>query len=54
MKAVSIDFDQPDRAERVSAELAENAQIQMLMAETFWATRFGMVMGPFRNSLDSE
>ncbi len=45
--AVSLDFDKPDEAERVFAELAENGQVQMPMGETFWAKRFGMATDRF-------
>jgi len=34
-------------AERVFAALAENGLVQMPLAETFWALRFGMVTDQF-------
>lgn len=45
--SVSLEFDKPEKAESVFAELAENGQVQMPMAETFWAIRFGMVTDRF-------
>lgn len=45
--SVSLDFDKPDEAERVFADLSENAKVQMPMAETFWAIRFGMLTDRF-------
>ncbi len=45
--AVSLDFPDAAEAERVFTELSDGAQITMPMAETFWATKFGMLTDRF-------
>ena len=45
--SIAVDFDKPEEAERVFADLADKGQVQMPMAETFWAIRFGMVTDRF-------
>jgi PhnB protein len=45
--SVAVNFDQPEKAEHVFAQLAENGQINMPMSETFWAHRFGMLVDRF-------
>lgn len=44
---VSLQVDQPAEAERIFAALAEGGTVQMPLAETFWAERFGMVVDRF-------
>lgn len=44
---VMLGIDEPEEAERVFAALAENGTIQMPIAETFWAKRFGMLVDQF-------
>ena len=41
---INIDVDSIDEAERVFAALAEGGQVQMALAETFWAHRWGMLL----------
>ncbi|HBK45822.1 MAG TPA: VOC family protein [Xanthomonadaceae bacterium] len=45
--AVALNCDDNGEAERVFAALAEGGQVQMAMAETFWAERFGMLTDRF-------
>ena len=45
--AVTIAVDDPAEAERLFNALAENGTIQMPLEETFWASRFGMVIDRF-------
>lgn len=45
--SVSIGIEDPAEAERIFAALAENGKVQMPIAETFWALRFGMVIDQF-------
>lgn len=45
--SVALDFEKPEDAERVFAELSDRGEVQMPMAETFWAIRFGMVTDRF-------
>jgi PhnB protein len=44
---VSIQIDDPARAERIFNALADGGQVQMPIGETFWATRFGMLIDRF-------
>jgi PhnB protein len=44
---VTVIVDQPTEAERVFHALAENANVQMPLQETFWAARFGMLVDQF-------
>ncbi|MGB3790349.1 MAG: VOC family protein [Phormidesmis sp.] len=45
--SVSISIDDPTEAERAFKALAENGTIKMPIQETFWATRFGMLVDQF-------
>ena len=45
--AVSLQLDRPEEAERVFAALAEDGTVQMPIGETFWASRFGMLVDRF-------
>jgi len=45
--SVALNCDDNAEAERVFKALSEGAQIQMPMAETFWAERFGMLIDRF-------
>ena len=45
--SVALDVTQPAEAERIFSALAEEGMVQMPMAETFWAVRFGMVTDRF-------
>ncbi len=44
---VSIQIDDPGKAERIFHALAAGGTVQMPFAETFWAVRFGMVTDRF-------
>jgi PhnB protein len=44
---VTLSIDQPAEAERVFRGLSENGTVQMPIAETFWAQRFGMLVDQF-------
>ncbi|MCH1909598.1 VOC family protein [Stenotrophomonas acidaminiphila] len=41
---INVDVDSVEEAERVFAALAEGGQVQMPLAETFWAKRWGMLV----------
>jgi len=41
---INIEVDGVEEAERVFAALAEGGQVQMPLAETFWARRWGMLV----------
>ncbi len=41
---INVDVDSIEEAERVFAALAEGGQVQMPLAETFWARRWGMLV----------
>ena len=45
--SVSLNVDTPAEAERVFQALAENGTVQMPLAQTFWAVRFGMLVDRF-------
>jgi PhnB protein len=45
--SVSIQVEQPAEAERIFHALAENGSVNMPIQETFWATRFGMLVDAF-------
>jgi PhnB protein len=45
--SVSLLPDSIEDAERVFAALSENGTVRMPIGETFWATRFGMVVDQF-------
>ena len=44
---VNIGVDEPAEAERIFHALAENGTVTMPLQETFWATRFGMLVDQF-------
>lgn len=44
---VSLQVEDPDKAEAAYAALVEGGQATMPMAETFWAQRFGMLVDKF-------
>jgi PhnB protein len=44
---VALGIDDPAEAERIFHALAENGTVQMPIAETFWAQRFGMLADQF-------
>jgi PhnB protein len=44
---VSVQVDSPAEAERIFGELAKGGNINMPIAETFWAQRFGMLIDKF-------
>jgi PhnB protein len=45
--SVTINLKQATEAERIFNELADRANIQMPLQETFWAVRFGMLVDRF-------
>ncbi|NJK69798.1 MAG: VOC family protein [Microcoleus sp. CSU_2_2] len=45
--SVSLQFDDVVEAERIFQALAENGTIKMPLQETFWASRFGIVVDRF-------
>jgi PhnB protein len=45
--SVNIQVNDPAEAERIFNALAENGKVQMPIAETFWALRFGMLVDRF-------
>jgi len=45
--SVTLDLKDPREADRIFASLAENGRIKMPIQETFWATRFGMLVDRF-------
>lgn len=45
--SVSLQIDDPERAERVFGALAEGGTVAMPIQQTFWAARFGMVTDRF-------
>ncbi|MEL6453709.1 MAG: VOC family protein [Cyanobacteria bacterium J06623_5] len=45
--SVSVQIDDPQKAEKIFTALAENGTVQMNFEETFWAERFGMVTDQF-------
>ncbi len=44
---VTIGISEPDEAERIFNALAEGGTIRMPLQETFWASRFGMLLDRF-------
>ena len=44
---IMLGLDQPAEAERVFKALSEGGTVQMPIAETFWAQRFGMLTDQF-------
>lgn len=45
--SIAFQTDQPAEADRVFEALAENAQVQMPIQQTFWSARFGMLVDQF-------
>ena len=45
--SVSLSIEKPEDAERIFHALAENGTVRMPIQETFWATRFGMLVDQF-------
>ncbi len=45
--SLSLIVDSPAEAERIFSRLAENGTVGMPLQETFWATRFGMLVDQF-------
>lgn len=45
--AVALQVDDPSEAERIYHALAEGGKVRMPLEETFWATRFGMLVDRF-------
>lgn len=45
--SANIQVANPAEAERIFGELAQDGTVQMPIQETFWATRFGMVVDRF-------
>ncbi|KON79919.1 VOC family protein [Azoarcus sp. PA01] len=45
--AVSLNVDSVAEAERIFTTLAEGGTVQMRLAQTFWAARFGMCVDRF-------
>ena len=45
--AIALSLDDIPRAERIFAGLAEGGKVDMQLAETFWAHRFGMLRDRF-------
>jgi PhnB protein len=45
--SITFQTDQPAEADRVFEALTENGQVQMPIQQTFWATRFGMLVDQF-------
>jgi hypothetical protein len=41
-------------AERILGELGEGGVVQMLIGETFWARRFGMLIDKFRHPMNGQ
>ncbi|MBV9200508.1 MAG: VOC family protein [Alphaproteobacteria bacterium] len=48
--SVTINIENAADAERVFHALAQNGTVQMPIQETFWATRFGMLVDQFGTS----
>ncbi len=45
--AISLSVNDPAEAERIFQALAENGTVNMPLQQTFWATRFGMLVDQF-------
>ena len=45
--SICLSIPEPDEAERVFHALADGGTVQMPIAETFWAIRFGMLVDQF-------
>lgn len=44
---VQVSVPKPEEAERIFHALAENGNVKMPIAQTFWSTRFGMLIDQF-------
>ena len=44
---VALHPEKPEEAERIFRDLSEGGKVQMPLAETFWAKRFGMLVDRF-------
>jgi PhnB protein len=44
---ISIQVDEPAKAERIFNALSDGATVEMPIQETFWAVRFGMLTDRF-------
>lgn len=44
---VQVSVSKPDEAERIFYALAENGKVKMAIAQTFWSSRFGMLIDQF-------
>jgi PhnB protein len=44
---VTIDINDPAEADRIFQELSPNGNVLMPIQQTFWARRFGMLVGRF-------
>ncbi|MSU35002.1 MAG: VOC family protein [Pedosphaera sp.] len=45
--SISLSIDKPEDADRVFNALAEGATVQMPIQQTFWTSRFGMLVDRF-------
>ena len=45
--SIALDYATPEKAEQVFAQLSDQGQVHMQMAQTFWATKFGMATDRF-------
>ena len=45
--SLSLNIDAPDEADRIFNALAEGGTVQMPLQQTFWASRFGMLVDQF-------
>ena len=45
--SVSLNVDKPAEAERIFQALSEKGSVTMPLQQTFWATRFGMLVDQF-------
>jgi len=46
-RKVTLGIEKPTDAERIFQALAQNGTVQVPIQETFWATRFGMLVDQF-------
>ena len=44
---LSLNFSDPDEAERIFNALVQNGKVQMPIQQTFWSPRFGMLVDQF-------
>jgi len=45
--SVSVNLNDPTKAEQIFSTLAENGTVKMPLQQTFWAYRFGMLVDQF-------